>query len=108
VKLPLPDTPKKAVKVAIRSFFMEKMFLEWNALVPSFYHHDGWWVRCCAQVWNDVSLFFVFTGDRRELDEMYHQMSDFEYVGRMYNELVPQVIEKIIDEKGELREGYTA
>jgi len=47
-------------------------------------------------------------GDRRELDEIYHQMSDFEYVGRMYNELVPQVIEKIIDEKGELREGYTA
>ena len=32
-------------------------------------------------------------------------MSDFDYLGRAYKELVAQVIEKIIDEKGELREG---
>jgi len=44
---------------------------------------------------------------QRELDEMYPQMSDFEYLGRAYKELTAQVIEKIIDEKGELREGYT-
>ena len=38
---------------------------------------------------------------------MFSQMSDFDYLGRAYKELAAQVIEKIIDEKGELREGYT-
>lgn len=108
MKLPLPDTPKKAVKAAIRKFFIEELLREWKTLAFPFYHRGGWWFRCCAQVWNDVSIFFFFVGDIRELDEMCHQMSDFEYVGKVYNELVPQVIEKIIDEKGELREGYTA
>jgi len=36
------------------------------------------------------------------------QMSDFEYLGKAYKDLAAQVVEKIIDEKGELREGYTA
>lgn len=36
------------------------------------------------------------------------QMSDFEYLGRAYKDLAAQVVEEIIDEKGELREGYTA
>lgn len=35
-------------------------------------------------------------------------MSDFEYMGKAYKELTAQVLEKIIDERGELREGYTA
>ena len=34
-------------------------------------------------------------------------MSDFEYLGRAYKELSAQVVEKIIDDKGELREDYT-
>jgi hypothetical protein len=33
---------------------------------------------------------------------MYPQLSDFEYLGRAYNDLVAQVVEKIIDEKGEV------
>ena len=35
-------------------------------------------------------------------------MSDFEYLGRAYKELVVQVLDKIIDERGEFREGYAA
>lgn len=39
---------------------------------------------------------------------MCSQMSDFEYLGRAYKDLVAQVVERIIDERGELREGYNA
>ncbi|KAF9649870.1 PLP-dependent transferase [Thelephora ganbajun] len=88
VKLPLPETPKKAVKIAIDMFFKKKLLLEWNTFAPASYHHDGWWVRCSAQIWNDLS--------------------DFEYLGRAYKALSVQVVEHIIDEKGEFREGYTA
>ena len=56
MKLPLPETPKKAVKAAIDGFFKKKLLLEWNAFAPPLYHHNGWWVRCSAQVWNDVSV----------------------------------------------------
>ena len=34
-------------------------------------------------------------------------MSDFEHMGRACKELSAQVVEKIIDEGGELREGHT-
>lgn len=37
---------------------------------------------------------------------MCPQMSDFEYIGRAYKDLAVQVVEKIIDQKSELREGY--
>ena len=59
MKLPLPEIPKKAVKGAIDRFFKKKLLLEWNTFAPAFYHHSGWWVRCSAQVWNDVSVFFM-------------------------------------------------
>ena len=62
VKLPLPSTPEKAVKSAIVRFFKEKLLLEWNAFAPPFYHQSGWWVRCSAQVWNDVSLLYIDDG----------------------------------------------
>jgi len=88
VKLPLPETPKDTVKTAINNFLKEKSFLEWNTFAPSFYHNNGWWIRGSAQVWNEID--------------------DFEYVGKAYKDLSAQVVEKIIDEKGELREGDSA
>lgn len=39
---------------------------------------------------------------------MCPQMSDFEYLGRAYKELSAQVVKEIIDDEGELREGYAA
>jgi len=62
VKLPLPATPGKAVKMAINEFFDNKLLLEWNTFTPVFYHNNAWWVRCSAQVWNDVSVFFTDGG----------------------------------------------
>ena len=59
MKLPLPGTPNKAVRIAIDEFFNKKLLLDWNTFVPAFYHDDSWWVRCSAQVWNEVSRFFM-------------------------------------------------
>ena len=38
--------------------------------------------------------------------EMCHQMSDFEYLGKVSNVLSMQVIEEIVNEKCEIRESY--
>ena len=35
-------------------------------------------------------------------------MSDFEYLGRAFKALIAQIIEEIVDEKGEFRECYAA
>jgi len=35
-------------------------------------------------------------------------MNDFEYLGKAYKDLVVQIVGEIVDEKGELRDGYTA
>jgi len=86
VKLPLPATPKREVTDVIEEFFNDKLLLELNTFAPAYYHDGGWWVRCCAQVFNE--------------------MSDFEYLGKAYKELIAQVVETIIDEKGDLRENY--
>ena len=56
VKLPLPATPNKAVRETIEEFFNKKLLLDWNTFAPTFYHDGGWWVRCCAQVFNEVSV----------------------------------------------------
>ena len=95
------------VKNAIDGFFKKKLLLEWNAFATPFYHSNGWWARCSAQVWNDVSVFFTDAGSGNWM-KLAPQMSDFEYLGRAYKDLAAQVVEQIIDEKGELREGYTA
>ena len=55
MKLPLPATPGKAVRIKVDEFFSKKPLIEWNTFAPAFYHNHSWWVRCSAQVWNDVS-----------------------------------------------------
>jgi hypothetical protein len=45
-------------KIAIDEFF-EKLRLERNFFAPPFYHNDGWWVRCSAQMWGNVNVFFM-------------------------------------------------
>ena len=56
------------MKTVIGGFFKKKLLLEWNTFAPAFYHHDGWWVRCSVQVWNEVG-FFLGSLWRRELNE---------------------------------------
>ena len=105
MKLPLPPTPDKAAKSAIEESLYKKLLLDWNVFAPIFYHDDGWWVRCCAQVYNEVRVPFMIR-KQQEVNEIFAQISDFEYLGRAYKDLVTQVKENIINEKGELRENY--
>lgn len=58
VLLPLPASlePKAAVVQKTR----EKLILERNMFAPVFFFQDGWWARCSAQVWNELSDFEKF------------------------------------------------
>ena len=71
MKLPLPATPDRAVKIAVEEFFNRKLLLDWNAFAPAFYHNDGWWVRCCAQVYNEVSVFFYAHIINGEVEQIF-------------------------------------
>lgn len=45
---------------------------------------------------------------QQESNKPFHQISDFEHLGRAYKHLVAQVEEKIINERGEFREDHVA
>jgi hypothetical protein len=44
----------------------------------------------------------------RKSNKPFPQIGDFEHLGRAYKDLVAQVVEMIIDEKGGFREDYVA
>lgn len=58
MRLPLPKTPKRAVREVIEQFFKRELLLERKVFGLAFYHDDTWWARGCAQVWNEVRVFF--------------------------------------------------
>jgi len=64
---------------AINIFLREKLLYEWNAYAAHYFHGGGWWCRCSAQVWNEVS--------------------DFEYVGKAFNALCREIKESILADK---------
>ncbi|KXN90312.1 hypothetical protein AN958_04345 [Leucoagaricus sp. SymC.cos] len=55
VELPFPDTIPFSPQ--INASFMTKMFDERNAQSAPYYHNGRWWVRCCAQVYNELEDF---------------------------------------------------
>ncbi|KLO08806.1 PLP-dependent transferase [Schizopora paradoxa] len=59
VKLPMDDIP---VSAATDSKIMRALFIDWNCYAAHFHHNGSWWVRCSAQIYNEIS--------------------DFEYLGR--------------------------
>lgn len=38
----------------LESFVDQKLLVEYNVYGLVFKHNGAWWVRCCAQVWNEV------------------------------------------------------
>ena len=106
MKLPLPETPKAAVRDEIEQFFKEKLLLEWKVFGVPFYHNDSWWARGSAQVWNEVSAVSWIATPKT--DRVCNQVSDFEYLAKAYKELCVHVKSRIIDEDGELRGGYAS
>ncbi|KAL0953308.1 hypothetical protein HGRIS_004557 [Hohenbuehelia grisea] len=57
VELPLSMTPLPQIQDKINTFFEEKLLYDYNISVVTFYMWNRWWVRCSAQVWNELSDF---------------------------------------------------
>lgn len=72
VRLPLPAVPATNAEIAAVSRFLEDQILfAYNCAVAVYPHNGAWWTRLSAQVWND--------------------MSDFDHVGRMFEEIAEKV-----------------
>lgn len=55
VGLPLaPNIPNNAIT---HEFFLRNLLEHWRVSAAIFRHNGKWWVRACAQVWNEVSDF---------------------------------------------------
>ena len=75
--------------------FRARLLEEWNIYAAHFYHNGGWWVRCSAQIWNEVCNIDIVYSKFEPLTTW--QISDFEVLGRA---LVPIC--------GEIRERFGA
>ncbi|RPD59984.1 PLP-dependent transferase [Lentinus tigrinus ALCF2SS1-7] len=77
VQLPLPveKTPGELyppeLRTKINLFLQSKLLYDWKTYAAHYYHNGGFWCRCSAQVFNEVS--------------------DFEYLGRAFNALCQEV-----------------
>ncbi|KAI0368661.1 PLP-dependent transferase [Pilatotrama ljubarskyi] len=85
VLLPLPveKTPGEvythAQLVEINLYLRDKLLGEWKTYAAHYFHGGGWWCRCSAQVFNEVS--------------------DFEYLGKAFNAVCKEVEENILSKK---------
>ncbi|KAI9570595.1 pyridoxal phosphate-dependent transferase [Boletus coccyginus] len=57
VELPLPGEIKSSDEV--NQIFLDTLLLQWQVGVAPLKHNGKWWVRCCAQIWNEISDFDV-------------------------------------------------
>ena len=51
VHLPLTVPPSESVNTTLRHQLLDV----YNCYVAHFWHNGKWWVRCSAQIWNEVS-----------------------------------------------------
>ncbi|KZT06166.1 PLP-dependent transferase [Laetiporus sulphureus 93-53] len=85
VLLPLPveetmgEVYSKEVLYKIYGILREKQLYEWNTYAAHYFHAGGWWCRCSAQVWNEIS--------------------DFEYLGKAFNAICKDIKETVLAEK---------
>ncbi len=54
MKLPLPTKVSKDKKTEVNDFLELSLLKQYNVFAVTFYHGDAFWVRCSAQVFNDV------------------------------------------------------
>jgi hercynylcysteine S-oxide lyase len=43
----------------VEETFRHQLLEEWGVYATHFWHNGKWWVRCSAQIWNDVSCSFL-------------------------------------------------
>jgi hercynylcysteine S-oxide lyase len=85
VALPLPILASfPAHKPAKMCAIMEtKHMEEWDCFAVVFVHNGKWWTRCCAQIFNEVSLHSLHRKSVIYLMGDMFQLSDFDYVGKV-------------------------
>ncbi|TBU55573.1 PLP-dependent transferase [Dichomitus squalens] len=80
VQLPLPTKDEKPINLEIYlevdAYLKDQLLNKWKTYAAHFYHNGAWWVRCSAQVYNEVS--------------------DFEYLGKALNAVCREVKDTIL------------
>ncbi|PCH42561.1 PLP-dependent transferase [Wolfiporia cocos MD-104 SS10] len=82
VLLPLPvETTKGEIYTSatlneINTMFRERLLYDYNAYAGHYFHAGGWWCRCSAQVWNEIS--------------------DFEYIGSAFSAICKEIKDTIL------------
>lgn len=61
MKLPLDGVPGS---VETDAKLMRGLIIDWKCSAAHFYHNGNWWVRCCAQIYNEVRIL-VMHGERK-------------------------------------------
>ncbi|PCH42560.1 PLP-dependent transferase [Wolfiporia cocos MD-104 SS10] len=85
VLLPLPvetnegEIYTSATLNEINNTLRDKLLFDWNTYAAHYFHAGGWWCRCSAQVWNEIS--------------------DFEYVGAAFNAICKEIKNTILTKK---------
>ncbi|KIM79204.1 hypothetical protein PILCRDRAFT_823789 [Piloderma croceum F 1598] len=78
VNVLLPIPPRIKYTEAIDYTIRERLLNDWNTYVAHYTHNGKVWVRCSAQVWNEVS--------------------DFEYAGKALKAVCEEIVESHKDE----------
>ncbi|TFK94027.1 PLP-dependent transferase [Polyporus arcularius HHB13444] len=82
VQLPLPVEKTRGEVYTtqqlnqINEFLRDKLLKDWKTYAAHYWHNGAWWVRCSAQVFNELS--------------------DFEYLGKALNAVCKEVEETIL------------
>ncbi|KAI0635825.1 PLP-dependent transferase [Trametes polyzona] len=85
VQLPLPvektrgEVYTNEQLAEINQFLLRRLLLEWKTYAAHYYHAGGWWCRCSAQVFNEIS--------------------DFEYLGKAFKAVCKEIEETILAKK---------
>lgn len=72
MELPFPSHVKPTRELDM--IFKAKQLLDHNIYGPVFYHNGKWWVRCSAQIWNQVRTFVMISGAG------YHSGADANFI----------------------------
>ncbi|KAF8558146.1 PLP-dependent transferase [Imleria badia] len=57
VELPIPGEIESSDEV--HQIFIDILLLQWQTYGATYRHNGKWWIRCSAQIWNEISDFDV-------------------------------------------------
>ncbi|KAF8134918.1 pyridoxal phosphate-dependent transferase [Boletus edulis] len=61
---------------AVLQIFTHTLILQWQTSAAAFKHNGKWWVRCSAQIWNEISDFDVLANALKDASPIHlHALS---------------------------------